>query len=268
MINIFKNFIRDLIPRKFQVPIKYYVNHIFSKNEKEMYLIKELVNKNSFSIDIGGNRGVYAFYLYKISKQLKVFEPNPECYNILKYWSKNISNIEIIKKALSNKIGVSNLLIPIDKNGIKHDASGKLLTNNNYISNSVKYKIETTTLDNCKFPRIDFIKIDVEGHELNIIKGATKTLSESQPALLIEIEERHSKNSIKKMNEVLASLNYNGFFYFKRKILNINDFDSNLHQNLYDFKFNNKKYINNFFFLHSNKIKNGNYNNFFKQFDL
>ena len=48
-------------------------------------------------------------------------------------------------------------------------------------------KVELITLDSLKLPRIDGIKIDVEGHELQVIKGALQSLTKNKPWLIIEL---------------------------------------------------------------------------------
>jgi FkbM family methyltransferase len=64
-------------------------------------------------------------------------------------------------------------------------------SNNEFIGQPINYdenttQIRTLALDDFNFPRVDFIKIDVEGMELEAIEGARKTIEASRPILLIE----------------------------------------------------------------------------------
>jgi hypothetical protein len=60
--------------------------------------------------------------------------------------------------------------------------------------------------------RVSFIKIDVEGHELEVLLGSVDTLRRDRPILLIEIEQRHSPVPISETFDFLASLGYIGEF--------------------------------------------------------
>ena len=53
-------------------------------------------------------------------------------------------------------------------------------------------RVPLRTLDSYNLSNIGFIKIDVEGHELDVLRGAEVTLRRDQPNLLIEIENRHA----------------------------------------------------------------------------
>jgi len=69
-----------------------------------------------------------------------------------------------------------------------------------------KLTVKTTTLDNEK------IKIDVEGYEYEVLKGALNIISRYAPNILIELEERHRRGTIEKINDLLLSLNYRGCY--------------------------------------------------------
>jgi hypothetical protein len=70
-------------------------------------------------------------------------------------------------------------------------------------------------LDDYALDRVGFIKIDVEGHELAVLKGAEATIRGSMPSLLVEIEERHSLCGIQNVTAFLTGLRYEGFFVLK-----------------------------------------------------
>lgn len=47
--------------------------------------------------------------------------------------------------------------------------------------------MDTVTIDSLQLPRVDFIKIDVEGHELEVLWGSRETLKKYHPTLLVEV---------------------------------------------------------------------------------
>jgi hypothetical protein len=74
--------------------------------------------------------------------------------------------------------------------------------------------VETARLDDVlgdDAARVAFLKCDVEGHELAALRGAARTLAESRPLLLVEIERRHAGDRMDETFAHLADLGYEGF---------------------------------------------------------
>src|SRR5262249_20015555 len=60
-------------------------------------------------------------------------------------------------------------------------------------------------------PRVAFVKCDVEGHELAVLRGAVALLRRDHPVILVEIEQRHQKEDIRDTFEHLIRLGYAGY---------------------------------------------------------
>ena len=67
--------------------------------------------------------------------------------------------------------------------------------------------------------KIGFIKIDVEGHEMEVINGSRKIINNHKPILLIEIEERHSKNRVIDTINYINKLGYNSFYLLQDELI-------------------------------------------------
>ena len=264
--NKLKNFIRDLIPKQYQVPLKYYYNQIKSNVETEMELLKYLVRRDDLTIDVGGNRGIYAYELWKLGTKIEVFEPNPTCFQVLKPWMTNKSDVNIHSVGLSNSEGSANLHIPIDKDGVEHDASASI--DNTDFEQYRDQLVSLRTLDSYGFKDVSFIKIDVEGHEYSVIGGAEMLLGSSRPALLVEIEERHNSRPINEVFEKILTFGYQGFFVKNGKLRALEKFDVSKDQSLENFGGLKQDYINNFLFLHQDKLADGKYSNLFDKYGL
>lgn len=249
--------IRDFIPKNLQVPLKYLINLMQGHIEEEMKILKLLINPNDFVVDIGGNRGIYTFHLWKIGAKVHVFEPNPKCFEILSKWGVNKNRIFLYQVALSKISSFATLHIPIDEFGIEHDSSASI--ENLEFRNSREQVVQIQTLDYYEFSDVKFIKIDVEGHEHDVIEGAIKTISKFKPALLIEIEQRHHSIPISAIFNSVIEQGYQGYFLETNKLKSINEFNLITHQSLSNFGVKKGKYINNFLFLDSSKISNGIY---------
>ena len=187
---------------------------IFLKNEYEKdqldFVKKELLNQNyDYFFDIGAYIGYYSLSLYNLVHKTVAFEPNQQNFQRL-YKNVVLNNFNIDCHNLGcsdkkdklklwytdkNKRGGSSILQVSDKEINKYDKN-KLLVE----------QIETDKLDNLyplKNKKI-FFKIDVERHELYVLKGASNILSNNQCHLQIEIFPHLQ-------NEILSFLSDNKF---------------------------------------------------------
>jgi FkbM family methyltransferase len=146
--------------------------------------------------DVGANIGIYSILFSKMQPGWKIFafEPNREVETLLKEnISKNRSqNIEIVTLALSDK--GSTALLKLNR----HRAGGNNLINSSSNRSRV-LKVTTVKGDELvalnKIPRPDFIKIDCEGHELEILIGLEDTIFHYRPIVSIEILKDNWVNS-------------------------------------------------------------------------
>ena len=94
------------------------------------------------------------------------------------------------------------------------------------------FEVKSKKLDSFSFSnKISFIKVDVEGHELAVIRGAENTIKKNKPILLVEIEERHSQKKVSETLDYINSLGYISYFY-KNELLKTSSLDNlNLYNN-------------------------------------
>ena len=257
MIQSLKTRVRDAIPKRLQVPIRHWYGLVRRQSEAEMALLSSLVRRGSRVVDIGGNRGAYAYRLWKLGASIDVFEPNPECASILQSWAKSVARVTVHAVALSAGNGSTMLHVPIDDHGVEHDASASVepVAGGKYRNVEVALRpLDSFGLD------FDFVKIDTEGHEMSVLGGATATLKASRPAILIEIEQRHHRDQpIANIFNYIADLGYQGFFLREGRLIPIDRFDVGRDQSLAAFAANDRRYINNFLFLSATRIGAGDY---------
>ena len=206
--------------------------------EAELKIVKEFIPPGTDTIDIGVYRGVYSYEMSKYSRYVHAFEPNPIIFkDIEKNLKKIIQNIKLYNVALSNKEDLVTLKIPIrnknfnKKNYEEYFQMGRATIHDTNIMNEVEsYDVVTKKLDNFNFTnKISFIKIDVEGHEYEVITGAEKIIKKHKPVLIVEIVEENTNKKVEDTLNFINSLGYNSF-YLKEDILkntnNLNSFNS------------------------------------------
>ena len=222
--------IKKLLPKKYLFK-KRILREIKKKKEPEISLIKDLIEPETDSIDIGVYRGVHSYEMSKYSKIIHSFEPNPVIYKDLKKTLPLIiDNLKLYNYALSDKNITKNLRIPIRNlkaNKLNYEEfyeMGKAtIHEENKFENYENFKVECKILDDFKFNNsISFIKIDVEGHEISVLNGAKIIIKKFKPNLLIEIEERHSKRNVKDTINFICSFGYNSYVFKENKLINTN----------------------------------------------
>ncbi len=148
-------------------------------------IIKKNVRENSKCIDIGAHKGeILDLFISQAPKSKHfAFEPIPEMYQALK--EKYSQYCEIYRYALSDSEGVSEF------NFVKNAPAYSGIKQREYAVKEPqvqKIKVELKRLDDI-IPistKIDFIKIDVEGAEFLVLKGAVKTIKAHKPLIIFE----------------------------------------------------------------------------------
>ncbi len=177
--------------------------------------IRDLVPKNKIIIDVGANSGLLCVPLCKYGYKVIAFEPvesSIKCLNLCKKENK-LENLEISSFALSNKIEESLIFVPSSEDNasmIEYVSTSNLIDKTYNIQ-----KIQTMTLDeyirknNINPKDIGYIKIDVQGLELEVIEGAEKILKESDDiSLIIEWDLNHSgSHNLDKLKNILYKYN-------------------------------------------------------------
>jgi FkbM family methyltransferase len=255
---IIKTKIREALPKRFQVPLKYWFSKFSGDLEEEMRLLPKLFPRAGRVVDVGANRGVYAYPMAKLCSYVELFEPNPKCAAVLNSFAASRPNVQVHTVALSDQQGVADLQVPVDAAGIEHDSSATI--EKNAMTGFRSHRVQMTTLDSFQFLDVEFIKIDVEGHESRVLDGAAETIRSQMPAMLIEIEQRHSERPISEVFNQVMKFGYKGFFLGLDGTLRpLSEFDPVCHQSVMQLGGRRGNYVNNFLFLHSKRLAAGGY---------
>ena len=169
-------------------------------------------------LDIGANSGYFSFYLANKFKNLKVkaYEPNPEAFEKFKKTliKNSFKNIEIFNYGLSD-IEKKVKMITWYKHG-HAKTNSVILEDNHDINNSKIFDTNLKVGDqlfNYKNKKL-CIKIDVEGHELSVLKGLAKNLNENKCIILVESGDVKFGD----VNDFLLKNNYKKIFKSKLRL--------------------------------------------------
>jgi FkbM family methyltransferase len=213
--------------------------HLYNKSviwEKNILeLIYKYIKPNTTIIDIGANIGTHTVGIINYFKnqrttntKLVSFEPQQTMYNLLCHNIKQ-SNPTIEYEAhcvgLSNKNSIIYNIVPDYRTTDNPGGHGLKF---NYVSSNTEReeKVEINTLDSYRLTNVSFIKIDVEGHENEVIKGAETLIKENKPVMIVEIL---GGCPIDKANEeqykyIKDTINYIESLGFKSHLISFSDY--------------------------------------------
>jgi len=213
MINIFND---DAVPLKYIWRNKY--------ENLSLNIWYEITRKEGYFFDIGAHTGIYSIIGNLNKKQNNIISIEAYYLNYSRLLSNlkinNISTNNCFLAAASNIEGAAkfSVLTPLGY----HSAGGKISTKGNL--NVSKNKIDNFKLDN----KITGIKIDTEGHELEVLEGAKNYIKKDMPDIILEI----NKNCFDQCLAFLLPIGYNAYYVDEKnkKIERINHFTNNLIQ--------------------------------------
>lgn len=248
-----KGLVRDMLPARWQVPAKHLFLNAAGGLEAELALLPQLIRPGERALDIGANYGTYALTLARLGARVDLFEPNPAIAAVLAAWAKGRSGIAVHALALSDRAGKAELVIP-GEDGVEHDSSAALA--GGAVAQGRRVAVPLAPLDSMGITDAALIKIDVEGHEDAVLRGAAATIAASNPALIVEIEQRHIARPIGEAFAEVQAMGYRGWFLCSGALLPLSAFDAGHHQ---DFAAQGRPYCNNFIFLAESRIAKGEY---------
>jgi FkbM family methyltransferase len=143
-------------------------------------------------VDIGANIGNHAIQFSRYFNKVVAFEPNPRVYELLESNTKRIKNVEIFNLGCGQGSAILKLKETVGNIG----GSSVVLD----VESKSSIDIKIVPLDEMRdvIGRIDVIKIDVEGMEIDVLRGSEKTISASNPVICLE---QHRSEFIDKFRE-------------------------------------------------------------------
>jgi FkbM family methyltransferase len=186
--------------------ISNYINNYGYWEKHLYYFYSQFIKSNDVIIDGGANLGFHSIIFAKLANQGKVycFEPQPLIFNLL---SANIlvnDATDIIKQF---RLGLGDKEEQLKISPLKDQIFSEDCINygGRGLTNSEKGEEEAllTTIDNLNLSKLDFIKLDVQGFELETIKGGETTIKNNYPIFFLEnyIDQEKDQEVIELLQE-------------------------------------------------------------------
>lgn len=185
----------------------------FLKNDarfKYHYMVKELIEPDYTIVDIGANLGYFSKNFARLAKNGKLIsiEPVPAFFEILSFFMKKYPHATLYNVALGTEKGKITMVLP--------ESNGMIRTGLPHIAESEEEKKQHATQEVEivkgselleKLDRLDYIKCDIEGYELNVFHEIKPVLEKHLPFVQVEIAEKN----LSAMLDIFHSMGYTQF---------------------------------------------------------
>jgi FkbM family methyltransferase len=186
-------------------------------------------------VDIGASWGLFSYHFARLvggSGTVFSYEPHPMNKPVLEKLAKARANVRFQAAAVSDLNGTADLQVPVF--GSRHVTAQSSLAHGFDGQRGVrveKVTVPTVRLDDeVGDRRVGLVKVDVEGHEMSVLRGASETLRKYLPPMLIEIEQRHLDCPIKDVFAEIEDIGYVLYFIDGSVLRPIGEFDLDQHQ--------------------------------------
>ncbi len=220
--SLIKGWLLSRVPARSAVRFHYWGRVLARRLEPEVHLVAKLVTPELMAVDVGANYGVYTAAMLKAGAKVVAFEPLIECADALRHHSSRYrGRLTVYEAALSDHSGGATLHLPRDQS--------RLLTGLATLSPlSMQHedrRVELRTLDSYELADVRLIKIDVEGHEQSVIRGAANTIrANHQPSLVVEIDHTRLDQPITEVFALICNFGYEGWFFRGGRLIAIEGF--------------------------------------------
>jgi FkbM family methyltransferase len=205
-------------------------------------------------VDVGAWWGPWTYWLARVADRVVACEPLPELAAFISRHAPE--NVHVENVALSDRRAAVPLWVPAGGRG----SEGRSSLDPRLADGRRSVVVPTVRLDDLELQGVGFIKIDVEGHELQVLHGAAETIAASRPVLLVEVEDHFQHGAgVAPVFDFVRSLGYSGQFLYRGAWRDIDEFDvaalqlrwqSRVQSSGYlkNLLLNSRRYVNNFVF--------------------
>lgn len=235
---------------KIKIPGRYY-RYFTNDYEKENFIfLNQTIKPGNTCIDVGAHIGIYTVYMAKLSNgNVFSFEPTPDSFKTLK---KVVAinhcedRVTILPIAIDQTTGKASFYLNssiLSGSDATRVAEANSLVYVDFGKTSHKEKIEVDTISIDDFAeknkrKINFIKIDAEGAELNVLKGAGKTILKDRPCGIVSVHVFSYTDKKQILSEIWQIINdYKLIPFFCKEEMTRPQFMQMAETDIFDFQF-------------------------------
>jgi FkbM family methyltransferase len=196
------------------------ISLVYRRAEPELGRLDEICGRGGVMVDVGAWYGPWSRKLARRADRLVAFEPTSRCRVLRRTLP---CHSEVIQAAASDHQGTGQLWTSAGSDGAEGLSS---LTRRDIHDRCTE--VPLVRIDDLRLTGVTFMKVDVEGHELAVLRGAAGTIRTDRPRLLLEVETRMQR--IENLIGMLADWGYRGMVLTGGAWVPLEDFDLAEHQ--------------------------------------
>jgi len=171
----------------------------FDTNEPEYELSRELLSKGDWVLDVGANIGQYTLHfshLVGTGGRVIAFEPVAETFELLaaNVCCARVANVTLVNAAASDGARLVGMHIPKFETGLENFYEARVSATANDV-NVLCVKIDSLALPHA----VRLVKIDAEGHDLQVLLGMRQLLARDRPVLFVEDDSDELKALLREL---------------------------------------------------------------------
>ena len=202
-MNIFENenieFFNDIALLKADTHFTLWVKEYKGLSHNQYHLQKVKPFLKNTVVDCGANIGTMTLFYAQHSDLVIAIEPHKDAFTCLE-WNMKEQNVKCINAAVGSKKGKCSVETETNNIGMTYVKKGK--------------DLDVITIDSLKLGNVSYMKMDIEGYELEALKGAVETIKEYKPILDIEINDATLDRFGLTANDIYSFLDDLGYVEF------------------------------------------------------
>ncbi|WP_195210224.1 FkbM family methyltransferase [Actinomarinicola tropica] len=219
---------------------------IYRGQEPELARLRSFVPRGRNAVDVGGWLGPWTRELSRWCGRVDTFEPQPDLAAFLRKVVP--ANVTVHEVAVSDAAGRTRLVVPSSRHGENALASVRPGAAD-ADPDAIVHEVDVVRLDDLGFTDVGFLKVDVEGHEREVLDGATALIGRDRPRILLEAEQRHLDTPLHELFDHVGALGYRGWFLHGGGWHALDTFDVEQRQTAHLDDLTGPDYVNNFLFV-------------------
>jgi len=184
------------------------LDHYYN-GEPEVRLVSQLCAKGRDAIDAGANIGTYSYFFRRHARHVYAYEPNP---GLAARLQRCLPDVRLRNLAVSDAEGEVVLQVPVDSQGRQRHELASIAQD--FAGPRENFPVRKITIDSENFDNIGFLKVDVEQHERQVLRGALQTIRRCRPVIMSECTPLKYEADLKTVFGFILQENYVGWCSF------------------------------------------------------